>query len=92
MAVSISMMFGRLGSIVGSNLVGVLLENNCSATFLMYSGFILGEWNIIGSKAVTILLTVDMSLYCSLRTDFTYAAIQNTLMHTLRKYEINSNY
>lgn len=42
MAVSISMMFGRLGSIVGSNLVGVLLESNCSATFYLYSGFILG--------------------------------------------------
>lgn len=42
MAVSISFMFGRLGSIVGSNIVGALLEVNCNLTFLLYSGFGLG--------------------------------------------------
>lgn len=47
MAVSISMMFGRMGSIVGSNLVGVILESNCSFTFYLYSGFILGKFALI---------------------------------------------
>lgn len=50
MAVSISMMFGRVGSIVGSNLVAVMLESNCSATFYLYSGFILGEWALLDFK------------------------------------------
>ena len=35
MAVCISLMFGRFGSAVGSNIVGVLLDTNCEATFLM---------------------------------------------------------
>lgn len=35
MAVCISLMFGRLGSVVGANFVGIFLDNYCSATFLM---------------------------------------------------------
>lgn len=35
MAVCISLMCGRLGSVVGANIVGILLDNYCSATFLM---------------------------------------------------------
>ena len=33
MAISISLMCGRLGSVVGSNFVGLLLDSYCSATF-----------------------------------------------------------
>uniref|UniRef100_A0A182INB7 Major facilitator superfamily (MFS) profile domain-containing protein n=1 Tax=Anopheles atroparvus TaxID=41427 RepID=A0A182INB7_ANOAO len=33
MAVCISLMFGRLGSVVGANIVGVLLDTNCELTF-----------------------------------------------------------
>lgn len=44
MAVSIALMFGRLGSIVGSNLVGVILAVNCAATFYLYTSFILGKF------------------------------------------------
>ncbi|XP_058813431.1 synaptic vesicle glycoprotein 2B-like [Topomyia yanbarensis] len=33
MAVCISLMFGRLGSVVGANLVGVLLDTHCDLTF-----------------------------------------------------------
>lgn len=33
MAVSISMMIGRLGSVVGTNIVGALVGTNCEMTF-----------------------------------------------------------
>jgi len=35
MAVCISLMFGRLGSVFGSNLVGLLLDSYCDVTFLL---------------------------------------------------------
>lgn len=44
MAVCVVLMFGRLGSIVGSNLIGAILEVNCSGTFYLYSIFIIGEF------------------------------------------------
>lgn len=45
MAVSVSLIFGRLGSIVGSNVVGQLIEVNCDATFFFFSGWVLGMFN-----------------------------------------------
>ncbi|XP_055912649.1 synaptic vesicle glycoprotein 2B-like isoform X2 [Eupeodes corollae] len=33
MAICISLMFGRLGSVVGANIVGLLLAKNCESTF-----------------------------------------------------------
>uniref|UniRef100_A0A1Y9HAI4 Major facilitator superfamily (MFS) profile domain-containing protein n=1 Tax=Anopheles farauti TaxID=69004 RepID=A0A1Y9HAI4_9DIPT len=38
MAVCISLMFGRLGSVVGANIVGMLLDSQCELTFWI-SGF-----------------------------------------------------
>lgn len=35
MAVCISLMFGRLGSVFGSNLVGLLLDSHCQVTFAL---------------------------------------------------------
>jgi hypothetical protein len=35
MAVSITLMTGRLGSIVGSNVVGVMIKNYCEYTWLI---------------------------------------------------------
>lgn len=46
MAVCISLMMGRLGSVVGANIVGALLSDNCEAAFLtsgiglIFAGFI----------------------------------------------------
>lgn len=37
MAVCIALMFGRLGTVVGSNMLGVLLENYCELTFVIPS-------------------------------------------------------
>lgn len=34
MAVCISLMMGRLGSVVGANIVGMLISHNCEAAFL----------------------------------------------------------
>lgn len=44
MAVSVALMFGRLGSIVGSSAVGLLLDVNCTATFYIYTCFIIGKY------------------------------------------------
>lgn len=33
MAICVSLMFGRLGSVVGANIVGAMLANNCEMTF-----------------------------------------------------------
>lgn len=41
MAISLSLMCGRLGSIFGSNIVGVFLDNHCESTFLLSGGSLL---------------------------------------------------
>ncbi|XP_067638677.1 synaptic vesicle glycoprotein 2A-like isoform X3 [Eurosta solidaginis] len=38
MAICVSLMFGRLGSVVGANIVGALLANNCEMTFYAACG------------------------------------------------------
>ncbi|XP_052900101.1 synaptic vesicle glycoprotein 2B-like [Anopheles moucheti] len=43
MAVCISLMFGRLGSIAGSNLVGVLLDTRCELTFWISGLLLIGS-------------------------------------------------
>ena len=35
MALCLSLMSGRLGSVVGSNVIGALIDNYCEYTFLM---------------------------------------------------------
>lgn len=41
LAMSISLMFGRLGSLIGVNIAGSLLENHCGATFTISGGVLL---------------------------------------------------
>lgn len=41
MAVCISMMVGRLGSVVGANLLGFLLDSQCELTFAIPGTFLL---------------------------------------------------
>ena len=43
MAVSLSLMFGRLGSIVGNLMFGSLLESACPATFYALGGVLIGK-------------------------------------------------
>jgi hypothetical protein len=38
MAICCAMMFGRFGTTVSTNILGVLLEKNCSETFYSFSG------------------------------------------------------
>ncbi|KAI8421231.1 hypothetical protein MSG28_008293 [Choristoneura fumiferana] len=42
MAVCLSMMMGRLGSVVGSNLIGVFMRTNCGVSFYLFGGLLLG--------------------------------------------------
>lgn len=44
MAVSISMMFARIGSAFGSNIVAYLLENNCQFAFYMSGISLIGKF------------------------------------------------
>uniref|UniRef100_A0A182K5P7 Major facilitator superfamily (MFS) profile domain-containing protein n=1 Tax=Anopheles christyi TaxID=43041 RepID=A0A182K5P7_9DIPT len=37
MAVCLSLMMGRLGSVFGSNLVGLIMEDNCALTFYLFA-------------------------------------------------------
>ncbi|XP_013137719.1 PREDICTED: synaptic vesicle glycoprotein 2C-like [Papilio polytes] len=41
MAICLSMMMGRVGSMVGSNLIGLFLETNCGASFYLFGGIII---------------------------------------------------
>lgn len=40
MAINISMMFGRVGSVLGTNIVGFTLDNYCSETFTISSALL----------------------------------------------------
>lgn len=37
MAVCLSLMMGRLGSVAGTNLMGLIMENNCLTTFILFA-------------------------------------------------------
>lgn len=39
----LSMMIGRTGSMVGSNLIGLFLEINCGAGFYLFGGLLIGK-------------------------------------------------
>lgn len=41
MAVCVSMMAGRFGSVISANIIGVLLEQNCELTYYLSSGVVL---------------------------------------------------
>ncbi|CAK1543793.1 unnamed protein product [Leptosia nina] len=41
MAICLSMMFGRVGSMSGSNLIGMFLSTNCGLSFYIFGGLIL---------------------------------------------------
>lgn len=43
-AVCICLMLGRSGSVIGSNIIGVLLESYCSITFAVFYGLVLGTY------------------------------------------------
>lgn len=43
MAVSISMMFGRLGSAFGTNIIAFLLDRNCQVAFYVSGISLIGE-------------------------------------------------
>lgn len=44
MAVCISLMFGRLGAVVGSNTAALLLDNHCEVAFYLSGTSVIGKW------------------------------------------------
>lgn len=46
MAVCVSLMMGRVGSVVGANLVGILLDNYCEFVFSSSGAFLIGTFGI----------------------------------------------
>lgn len=45
MAISLSTMFGRLGSAVGATIVAILLDTNCQAAFYISGISLIGNIN-----------------------------------------------
>lgn len=43
MAICLSMMMGRVGSMAGSNLIGMFLSTNCGLSFYIFGGLILSK-------------------------------------------------
>ncbi|XP_065081425.1 synaptic vesicle glycoprotein 2B-like [Ochlerotatus camptorhynchus] len=50
MAVCLSLMMGRLGSVVGTNLIGLIMEENCNLTFILF-----GSCSLVGAMLTVIL-------------------------------------
>lgn len=63
MAVSVALMFGRLGSIVGSSAVGLLLDVNCTATFYLYTCFIIGKYDTEQTHFLLHKLNIELYLF-----------------------------
>lgn len=47
MAISVTILIGRLGTVAGANSLGFLLEMNCEATFYGIALLLSGEWSSI---------------------------------------------
>lgn len=45
MSVCVSMLFGRFGSAIASNLIGYLLETNCEVTFYLFGSLVIGKYS-----------------------------------------------
>lgn len=44
MATSFIMLFGRLGSVSGSNFIGLLIQHHCSLIFYVFGGVLISKW------------------------------------------------
>lgn len=72
MALSISLMFARLGGVIGSNTTSYLLENSCETTFYLSGSILLGECRYLyerllflqSSKFHRIYILINLS-FCS---------------------------
>lgn len=43
MAICIALMFGRWGSVAGSNFVALLLDDHCESAFYLFGGTLIGD-------------------------------------------------
>lgn len=43
MATAFTMIFGRIGSMSGSSIIGFLLENHCTLIFYLYGGILISK-------------------------------------------------
>lgn len=50
MALCFVMMFGRIGAVVGSNFVGVILNSHCNIMFGIFTSLLIGEFVNIKKK------------------------------------------
>lgn len=44
MAMAFTMIFGRIGSVGGSSIIGFLLENHCTLIFYLYGGILISKF------------------------------------------------
>lgn len=53
MAVAFTMIFGRLGSVSGSSIIGFLLQDHCSLIFYIYGGVLISNYPLNLSQSVS---------------------------------------
>lgn len=44
MALCIIFMMGRIGSVIGSNIIGVMIAHNCNLIFFIYGGLLASKY------------------------------------------------
>lgn len=74
MAVSISLLFGRLGAVTGSNLTALLIENHCDSVFLLTAFSLIGKKNFTNelnhnfSSIFVFFRKLHIGVFCSENT------------------------
>lgn len=64
-------MLGRFGSVVGSNVIGLLINTHCILTFYLFSGFIICKYiGVVKLESNQITVNFLFVLVCGVLTLF----------------------
>lgn len=64
MALAMSLMFGRLGAMVGTNIVGPVIYNYCEYLFYMFAADHLGKLFFYNGNSISKLIFIDDMHFC----------------------------
>lgn len=81
MALCVIFMMGRIGSLIGSNIIGVLIAHNCNLIFFIYGGMLASKY----------LYTLNISKYNIKRKSGCYSYTLNESFR-LHKRFVNALY
>lgn len=79
MAVSISLMFGRLGGVAGSNTVAFLLDNQCETSFYLGGSLLLGNIR----RALRFIVFISSIYSIPKESDFIVFSLSSAAMSAL---------